>query len=110
MRAAELLGREVLDRAGRSCGRVLDIRITRDESSPDPGRWRIDGLVVGRRTSFARAGYAYGAVDGPLPLAIIMRALGRHLRFVPWDQISADLSRAITIQGDLSGLVHPREV
>jgi hypothetical protein len=110
MRAAELLGRTVLDTTGHSLGRVLDLRISRDDGSPDPGRWRIDGVVIGRRTSFARAGYAYGAVNGPLPLALAMRALGGHLRFVPWDRIRYDDTGDLTIQGDASHLVHPREV
>jgi|BarGraIncu00222A_1022003.scaffolds.fasta_scaffold139811_2 hypothetical protein len=111
MRAAELLGRSVRDRDGTYLGRVLDIRITRTPGTPRPGAWNIDGIVIGHRWALARAGYAYGNVDGPLPLAVVMRALGRHLRFARWDQLDIPATTAaLTLRPALTELPHPRKV
>ena len=111
MRAAELLGRPVRHREGTDLGRVLDIRITRTPGTPEPGAWNIDGIVVGHRWAFARAGYAYGNVDGPLPLALVLRVLGRHLRFARWDQLDIPATNAaLTLRPALAELPHPKKV
>jgi hypothetical protein len=111
MRAAELLGRPVRDRDGTDLGRVLDIRITRTPGTPLPGAWNIDGVVIGHRWAYPRAGYAYGHVDGPLPLAVVLRALGRRLRYARWDQLDIPTtSTALTLRTALAELPHPRKV
>jgi hypothetical protein len=111
MRAAELLGRPVHARDGTDLGRVLDIRLTRTPATPDPGAWNIDGIVIGHRWALARAGYAYGSVDGPLPLALMLRALGRHLRFARWDQLDIPTTNAaLILRPALTELPHPRKV
>lgn len=109
MRAADLLGRTVRTSDGAVHGRVLDIRITRVPDSLDPGDWEIDGVVIGRRLSFARAGYAYGNVAGPLPLALLMRAAGRHLRFARWADVDVpeDPAAPITLRRAPVDLQHP---
>ncbi len=103
MRAAELLGRPVRDNEGAACGVVLDIRLVAVADSGDPGSWEVDGIVVGPRRSLARAGYAYGSLTRPWPLAITFRALARSLRFVPWEAVEADDATGEQVAAD-----HPR--
>jgi hypothetical protein len=112
MRAAELLGRPVSGRDGARLGRVLDLRITRTGDTPDPGTWHIDGIVVGHRWALSRAGYAYGNVGGPLPLALLLRATGRHLRFARWDQLEvpSDPDAPLVLGSSLADLPHPGKV
>jgi hypothetical protein len=68
MRLSELLGAEVVDQAGRSAGRVHDVRLVQD--GPLIGGFgaglRLDGLIVGRRAVGARLGYERGDMGGPL--------------------------------------------
>jgi hypothetical protein len=106
MRAAELLGRPVRDSEGTHCGVVLDIRLVAVADSGDPGSWEVDGIVVGPRRSLARAGYAYGTLTRPWPLAITFRALARSLRFVPWEAVEAD--DATSVQGKAEADYSPR--
>jgi sporulation protein YlmC with PRC-barrel domain len=68
LRLQELLGREVVDQAGRSLGRVVDCL-----AQPRDDRLRVVGLLVGRS--------AWRARFGPQP-----RPLGR---LVPWQDILA---------------------
>ena len=111
MRAAELLGRRVLDRDGGTAGRILDIRITRAAGTPDPGRWHIAGVVIGHRWSFARAGYAYGSVAGPALMAALLRWFGRHLRYAEWHDLTVEANDAtVTLRARLADLPHPKEV
>lgn len=110
MRAAELLGRPVHDRDGAEVGRVLDIRITRVTGTSDPGVWHIDGVVIGHRWAFARVGYAYGDLGGPLPLATAMSRLGRHLRFARWDQVDTAAGNPVIVNAAMAELPHPKEV
>jgi hypothetical protein len=66
MRLSDLLGAEVLDEAGRSAGRVHDVRLVQD--GPVVGGFgaalRLDGLLVGRRAVGARLGYDRGKMKG----------------------------------------------
>jgi len=110
MRAAELLGRPVRHRDGTDLGRVLDIRVTRTRN-PDPAPGTSTASSSGHRWAFARAGYAYGNVDGPLPLAVVLRVLGRHLRFARWDQLDIPATNAaLTLRPALAELPHPKKV
>lgn len=111
MRAAELLGRPVRDHNGTDLGRVLDIRMTRTPATPDPGQWRIDGIVIGHRRAFARTGYAYGNVGGPAPLAALLRRLGRHLRYARWQDLDlGGVDGPVTLLPVPATLPHPKEV
>jgi hypothetical protein len=68
--------------------------------------------VVGHRWAFSRAGYAYGNVGGPLPLALLLRATGRHLRFARWDQLDVPSASdaPVILRAPLADLPHPRKV
>jgi len=90
MRLSDLLRSEVIDSAGASIGRVQDARCTRD--GPDQGAfgpsYRIQGLVVGKRSFGARLGYDRADVRGPVALKAFFRRLHAHDRFVEWPQIA----------------------
>ena len=81
---ARLLAHEVVDVDGASVGLVRDVRLTRDADT-----WSATGLVVGRRLLSERLGYAHGVVAGPALLAWWLRRRHSHLRWVPWDLVSA---------------------
>ena len=88
MRLSELLGAEVVDRHGRSAGRVHDVRFQQD--GPIVGGFgaslRLVGLIVGRGALGARLGFDRGNVKGPLPVKLVVRWLGRE-RYVTWEQV-----------------------
>lgn len=83
MRAADLLGTEVVDQRGRRLGRVHDIRLTRPAGED---RWRIDTLIVGTRAIAHRFGYADRVVEGPALLAALARLTG-HRHEIPWHHV-----------------------
>lgn len=83
MRAADVLGIEVVDAAGRRLGRVHDLRVRWD------GRdYRLDGLVVGPGALGDRFGYEYGVVKGPWLLRQLVRGLASRRVLVAWDAVA----------------------
>ena len=54
MRATDLLGNELATESGDSLGYVYDLRAQREQAN----RWRLTGLVVGRRGLAERFGIA----------------------------------------------------
>ncbi|MDP8970336.1 MAG: hypothetical protein M3N52_07565, partial [Actinomycetota bacterium] len=82
IRASSLLGTAVLDRDGRSLGRLRDLRLRADGDNH-----RIEGLVTGRGVIAERFGYAYGEVVGPWLLVALMRRLARRTRYIGWDDV-----------------------
>jgi sporulation protein YlmC with PRC-barrel domain len=91
MRLTDLLDAEVLDRSGRTIGRVHDVRLVQD--GPPVGAagasFRIEGLVVGGSRFGARLGYARGSVRGPWVLNALFRRLHADERLVPWPAVRA---------------------
>lgn len=111
MRLGELLGLAVVDPQGRGLGSVRDVRLVPDGPPQPPDglpAYRVRGVVVGSPTSMARLGYAYGAVRGPWLLDKLMRAAGRHLRYVPWEDVRAVTGDSLVVER--LGDIHPREV
>lgn len=53
---SELIGTLVVDPAGRRLGRVRDVMAVRRRDSDE--RWRLDGLLVGRRALLQRVGFS----------------------------------------------------
>jgi hypothetical protein len=87
MRASDLLGRTVLDPAGRRIGVVTDLRCVR-EAAPD-GSWavlRLDSLVVNRRRIGARLGYDRHQ-RSPALLRGLLRRLNGRATVVPWSSV-----------------------
>jgi sporulation protein YlmC with PRC-barrel domain len=109
MRLTDLLGAEVVDRAGRSPGRVHDVRLVQD--GPVLGGFgaalRVDGLVVGRRAVGARLGYEGGRMRGPLLVKLVAGWLRRDGRYVPWDRVEAITEDRIVISGSADDLAQP---
>lgn len=103
MRLADLLDLPVHDAAGRHLGAVRDVRLGPLTGGPVP----VLGVVVGHRRAMARLGYAYGQVQGPWLVAVLARRLGRHLRYVPWADVTVEPGR---LRVDLARSCHPAEV
>src|SRR5919202_1445544 len=101
MRLTDLLGAEVVDRAGRSAGRVHDVRLVQDGPvlSGFGAGLRVDGLVVGRRAVGARLGYERGRMRGPLLVKLVAGWLRHDGRYVAWDRVEAVEEHRIRISG-----------
>ena len=109
MRLTELLGAEVVDQAGRSAGRVHDVRLVQD--GPLMGGFgaglRLDGLIVGRRAVGARLGYERREMHGPLLVKLLAGWLHHDGRFVAWDRVRAIEPDRIHISGSAADLPRP---
>jgi hypothetical protein len=109
MRLSELLGAEVVDQAGRSAGRVHDVRLVQD--GPLIGGFgaglRLDGLIVGRRAVGARLGYERRDMGGPLLVKLLAGWLHHDGRYVAWDRVRAIEPDRIHISGLISDLPEP---
>jgi uncharacterized protein YrrD len=108
MRLSDLLGAEVLDEAGRSAGRVHDIRLVQDGPVVGGfGALRLDGLLVGRRAVGARLGYDRGKMPGPLPVKLLAGWLFHDGRYVEWGRIRTIEPDRILISGTVEDLPRP---
>jgi hypothetical protein len=91
VRLTDLLDAEVVDRSGRTIGRVHDVRLVQD--GPPVGAvgasFRIEGLVVGGRTFGARLGFARANVRGPWILKLLFQRLHTDERLVLWPAVRA---------------------
>jgi sporulation protein YlmC with PRC-barrel domain len=90
MRASELIGRDVIDRAGHRIGVVTDLRCVQD--GPLRGALatpRLAALVVRPRHTGALLGYHRPAQHGPWLIRVIVERLHRHARLVPWTAVTA---------------------
>ena len=91
MRLTDLLDSEVVDRSGRTIGRVHDVRLVQD--GPPVGgagaSFRIEGLVVGARKFGARLGFARANVRGPWMLNLLFQRLHADERLLPWTAVRA---------------------
>jgi uncharacterized protein YrrD len=111
LRLTNLLGAEVVDRAGRSAGRVHDVRLVQD--GPILGGFgaglRLDGLIVGRRAVGTRLGYERGRMHGPLLVKLVAGWLRHDGRLVAWDRVEAITEDRIHISGSADDLPRPAE-
>jgi hypothetical protein len=89
MRLGELMGREVVDRDGRSIGRVHDVRLVQD--GPLLGfdaAFRVHGLIAGPGSVATRQGYGQAGVRGPWLVRVLLER--RRAWFVPWARTTFD--------------------
>jgi hypothetical protein len=109
MRLSELLGADVVDQAGGSAGHVHDVRLVQD--GPLIGGFgaslRVDGLIVGPRSTGGRLGYARGQVRRPLPVRLLAGWLYHGDRYVHWDRVRALEPHRIVISGSVADLPPP---
>jgi len=104
MKASDLLGRPVLDSAGRRLGVVTDLRCVQD--GPLRGAMaapRVRCLIVSRRRVGSMLGYDRRGQQGPWLVRLFVRWLHRDLLIVPWE--TAQLTdgpdgKLFTVQGD----------
>jgi sporulation protein YlmC with PRC-barrel domain len=89
VRAAQLLGKEVRDRAGRSLGEVHDIRIVRE--GPQIGgftaSFQVHSLVAGAVALGSRLGLDRTDVRGPWPLKALMAWLQDDVVSIHWSEV-----------------------
>ena len=91
MRLSELLSADVVDEAGRSAGRVHDVRLVQD--GPLIGGFgaslRLEGLIAGPHAFAARFGYERPNMRAPLLVRLVLNWLHRDARWVDWSRVTA---------------------
>jgi hypothetical protein len=105
MRAADLLGLPVRGPGGKDHGRVLDVRLVQD--GPLRGAYatmRVEGLVTGHHSMAAHLGYDRAGTEGPWLVRVLVRALTRGNRFLPWDQARLQEGCVLTDRHELQPL------
>jgi hypothetical protein len=105
VRSAELLGLPVVGPGGEDLGKVLDVRLVQD--GPLLGAFaalRIEGLIVGTRRMASRLGYDRFDLDGPWLLAVGVRYLTRHTRYLLWEQAELSAGTVRSRLRDLPGV------
>ncbi len=110
MQLADLLLTDAEGPDGKPLGQVHDVRL-RHSMTPD-GRHRlvVEGVIVGAGAGAARLGYAYGDVQGPWLLTVLMRWLSRRSRYVSWRDLHWDRDqRRITTTKATDQLPRPAE-
>jgi hypothetical protein len=97
MRASDLIGLDVLDRAGRRLGVVVDLRCVQD--GPPRGTQatlRVDALIVAARHAGTMLGYGRPEQKAPWLIAAVVALLHRPVQVVPWSAV-ADHTGQITL-------------
>jgi hypothetical protein len=88
MLLSELFGTEVRTADGQLLGPVRDIRLVQD--GPLDGydaRFRVDTLIVARRSVGLRLGYHHGGVRAPWLIRTIVLALSSTVHNIDWDDV-----------------------
>jgi hypothetical protein len=104
MRASDLVGQVVVDRAGHRLGVVVDLRCVRD--GPPRGALatlRVEALVVAARHLGAMLGYGRPEQTAPWLIAAIVQRLLDPVRVVPWSAV-ADHTGPITLRVEAAEL------
>jgi hypothetical protein len=103
MRASELIGRRVVDRAGRPVGVV--VVLLADQDGPLLGlhaTFRVHTLVVGRHRTGSLLGYGPGHPQrGPWLVATAVHLLHRRRHLVPWSAV-ADRGDPLRLRVDMA--------
>lgn len=88
MKASDIIGRPVLDSAGRRLGVVTDLRCIQD--GPLRGAMaapRVHQVVVSPRRVGSMLGYDRREQQGPWLIRLVVRWLHRDLVVLPWESI-----------------------
>lgn len=99
MNLSDLLASEVVDANGARLGTVEDVKVVQDGPPllPFGAAFRIDALVVGKRTIATRLGYERGGIRGPWLLRELFRARERRARVIPWTYVIAWDGRTVRV-------------
>jgi sporulation protein YlmC with PRC-barrel domain len=95
MRLTELLGRRVVDAAGKDIGGVADVRLVQDGPLQPSmqNAFRVDGLIVVERRSTQLFGYERHV--GPALLRwLVHRRLG-NVWYLPWTDVERIVDGAV---------------
>jgi sporulation protein YlmC with PRC-barrel domain len=88
---SDLLGADIVDRAGTELGDVHDVRLVQD--GPPVGIFgaslRLRALLFGPTAIGVRLGFGRTDVRGPWPLRTAFAALHGRIRVATWEQIGA---------------------
>ena len=89
MNLSDLLHARVVDATGRDIGAVDDVRLVQEGPVmlPFGAAFRVVGLAVGHQAVERRLGYQLGGVRKPWLLRVLLSALGKQSRYVPWDDV-----------------------
>ena len=110
MRLADLLLSSAEDSDGTDLGQVHDVSARLSVSADGRHRLVVEGVVTGVGSVGTRLGYLHGEVSGPWLLAVVLRWLGRHSRYVPWEHLRWDPARGhVDVLVGRDELVHPSE-
>jgi hypothetical protein len=107
MLLSELLHRSVVDGDGRALGRVVEVHLVQDGPRDGRGdhRFRVDGVVVGRRALLARLGLTRPGATGPTLVNLVARAICGHHAYLRWDQLAG-----FPDDGDLVATAPPGDI
>jgi hypothetical protein len=88
MLLSDLFATQVCTAAGHVLGRVRDIRLVQD--GPLDGydaKFRVDALVVARRSVGLRLGYHHGGVRSPWLVHKVVTALSSDVHTISWTHV-----------------------
>ena len=99
MLLSDLLDRPVHDDAGRSLGRIIDVRFVLDGP---PGQLlaaaRLHGLLVSPHTGTSFLGYERTSVTAPWPLGRLLRWRHRGTFLVQWSDVAEVAEVGVTLR------------
>lgn len=98
MRLSDLLKLSAVDQSGNRLGSVKDVRLERRGSE-----WEVAALVIGHAAFADRLGFAYGDVEKPALLRLLVRWLTRSERVAPWAWVTLQ-EDALIVHGDTEDL------
>lgn len=89
MRAADLIGRAVVDARGRPLGVCTDVRCAVRQGPADSApELTLFGLLVSPRHTGSLLGYERGRTRGPWLLAVLIRRLHKGMGLVRWEDVA----------------------
>ncbi len=90
MRLSDLSKLRAVDRSGASLGSVRDVRLERRGCG-----WEVTEVLVGGSAFADRMGFAYGAVQRPALLRLLVGWLTRDARIAPWSLVTIHEDRLV---------------
>lgn len=95
MRLSEVLGAPVVDRSGRTFGRVHDVWLVQERPFGDRAALRVAGVVAGKGSLAVRLGYHSRDLQGPALLRLVLGRAAARARYVPWEALRVEEGRVV---------------